>query len=53
MEFEMRRCCASSKILPRVDLLFVQYAFFFYHSTLTMVAAGPAPGELVPDMVDQ
>ena len=31
----------------------VQYAFFFDHSTSTMAAAGPARGELVPDMVDQ
>ena len=31
---------------------FVQYAFFD-HSTSTMAAAGPARGELVPDMVDQ
>ena len=31
----------------------VQYAFFFDHSKSTMAAAGPARGELVPDMVDQ
>ena len=36
-----------------LHLFFVQYAFFFYHSASTMAAAGPARGELVPDMVDQ
>ena len=37
-----------------LDLLFfVQYAFFFDHSTSTMAAAGPVRGELMPDMVDQ
>ena len=34
-------------------LFFVQYAYFFDHSTSTMAAAGPSPSELVPDMVDQ
>jgi hypothetical protein len=37
-----------------LDLLFfVQYAFFFDHSTSTMAAAGPVRGELMPNMVDQ
>ena len=37
-----------------LDLLFfVQYAFFFDHSTSTMAAAGPVRGEFMPDMVDQ
>ena len=31
----------------------VQYAFFSDHSKSTMAAAGPARGELVPDMVNQ
>ena len=32
---------------------FVQYAYFFQSPTSTMAAAGPAPGELVTNMVDQ
>ena len=35
-----------------LDLFSVQYAFFSDHSTSTMAAAGPARGELVPNMVD-
>ena len=32
---------------------FYNIVLFFDHSTSTMAAAGPARGELVPDMVDQ
>jgi hypothetical protein len=37
-----------------LDLLFFcTICIFFDHSKSTMAAAGPARGELVPDMVDQ
>ena len=35
------------------NLFLYNMPLFFDHSTSTMAAAGPARGELVPDMVDQ